>query len=199
MEAGDWLVVFTDGVVEAVNEADTEYGEERLISVVNAGADMSPVNMLSRTMADLNLFVGNTPQRDDITCLLIKAQSPVQESRPVLSARQTDIDFYRRDSLRDNPGQGRQVLHHLIGIIQLWAVRLLTWTSPRRDPNDRSGKENLTAADVCWSAETKPAGLSAGLRQSIRMASPPRHDRLSLEGPLELSASKECVDYLADR
>ena len=72
LEAGDWLVVFTDGVVEAVNEADREYGEERLISLVNAGADTSPANMLSRTMADLDLFVGNTPQHDDITCLLIK-------------------------------------------------------------------------------------------------------------------------------
>jgi phosphoserine phosphatase RsbU/P len=72
LEAGDWLVVFTDGVVEAVNEADAEYGEERLISLVNAGADTSPANMLSRTMADLDLFVGNTPQHDDITCLLIK-------------------------------------------------------------------------------------------------------------------------------
>jgi len=29
--------------------------------------------MLGRTMADLDLFVGNTPQHDDITCLLIKA------------------------------------------------------------------------------------------------------------------------------
>ena len=73
LEAGDWLVVFTDGVVEAVNEANAEYGEERLISVLHAGADTSPANMLSRTMADLDLFVGNTPQHDDITCLLIKA------------------------------------------------------------------------------------------------------------------------------
>jgi sigma-B regulation protein RsbU (phosphoserine phosphatase) len=73
LAAGDWLVVFTDGVVEAVNEAGTEYGEERLISILHAGADTSPANMLSRTMADLDLFVGNTPQHDDITCLLIKA------------------------------------------------------------------------------------------------------------------------------
>jgi phosphoserine phosphatase RsbU/P len=72
LETGDWLVVFTDGVVEAVNEADTEYGEERLISIVNAGADTSPANLFSRTMADLDLFVGNAPQHDDITCLLIK-------------------------------------------------------------------------------------------------------------------------------
>jgi sigma-B regulation protein RsbU (phosphoserine phosphatase) len=73
MAAGDWLVVFTDGVVEAVNEANAEYGEERLMSILHAGADASPATMLSRTMADLDLFVGNTPQHDDITFLLIKA------------------------------------------------------------------------------------------------------------------------------
>lgn len=75
MEAGDWLVVFTDGVVEALNEAETEYGEARLISILNAAADTSPATMLGRTMADLDLFVGNAPQHDDITCLLIKATS----------------------------------------------------------------------------------------------------------------------------
>jgi sigma-B regulation protein RsbU (phosphoserine phosphatase) len=65
--------VFTDGVVEAVNELGADYGEERLISILNAGAETSPVKMLSRIMVDLDLFVGNTPQHDDITCLLIKA------------------------------------------------------------------------------------------------------------------------------
>jgi phosphoserine phosphatase RsbU/P len=71
--AGDWLVVFTDGVVEAVNEPGTDYGEERLISILNAGTETSPVKMLSRIMADLDFFVGNMPQQDDITCLLVKA------------------------------------------------------------------------------------------------------------------------------
>jgi sigma-B regulation protein RsbU (phosphoserine phosphatase) len=70
--AGDWLVVFTDGVVEAVNEAGTDYGELRLISMLNADTDVPPVKMLSRIMVDLDFFVGNTPQHDDITCLLVK-------------------------------------------------------------------------------------------------------------------------------
>jgi phosphoserine phosphatase RsbU/P len=72
LETGDWLVVFTDGVVEAVNEPGADYGEERLISILNAGAETSPSKLLSRIMA-LDLFVGNTLQHDDITCLLIKA------------------------------------------------------------------------------------------------------------------------------
>ncbi len=73
LEAGDWLVVFTDGVVEAINEAGSDYGEQRLISILNGGTDLPPVKMLSRIMVDLDFFVGNTPQHDDITCLLIKA------------------------------------------------------------------------------------------------------------------------------
>jgi len=73
LEAGDWLVVFTDGVVEAVNEPGTDYGEQRLISILSAGMETSPMKMLSRIMVDLDFFVGDTPQQDDITCLLIKA------------------------------------------------------------------------------------------------------------------------------
>jgi hypothetical protein len=41
----------------------------------NAGADSLPASMLGRTMADPDLFVGNAPQHDDITCLIIKATS----------------------------------------------------------------------------------------------------------------------------
>jgi hypothetical protein len=55
--------------VEAVNDG----GEGRVISILNAGTETSPVKVLSRVMVDLDLFVGNTPQHDDITCLLIKA------------------------------------------------------------------------------------------------------------------------------
>jgi phosphoserine phosphatase RsbU/P len=73
LAAGDWLVVFTDGVVEAINDPGVEYGEERLIEVLNGGADLPPVKMLSRIMVDLDNFVGTTPQQDDITCLVIKS------------------------------------------------------------------------------------------------------------------------------
>jgi len=72
LEAGDWLLVFTDGVVEAINEPGVEYGEERLIAILNGSAEISPVKMLSRIMVDLDSFAGNTPQQDDITCLVIK-------------------------------------------------------------------------------------------------------------------------------
>ncbi len=75
LEPGDWLVVFTDGVVEAVNGREEDFDEPRLLSAIHAGASDTPKQLLDRLMNELDLFVGNTPQHDDITCLLVKAES----------------------------------------------------------------------------------------------------------------------------
>jgi len=69
---GDWLVIFTDGVVEAVNTLDEEYGEQRLLAVVAGAAETTPVEMMQRIFTALDVFVGNTPQHDDVTSLLVK-------------------------------------------------------------------------------------------------------------------------------
>jgi len=74
LQAGDWLVIFTDGVVEALNARGEEYEELRLLNVLQNGAALTPDEMLRRLMADLDFFVGATPQHDDITCMLIKAE-----------------------------------------------------------------------------------------------------------------------------
>ncbi len=70
---GDWLAIFTDGVIEAENLANEEYGETRLLQTIATGAQETPAQLLQRIMTSIDLFVGNTPQHDDITCLLIKA------------------------------------------------------------------------------------------------------------------------------
>jgi phosphoserine phosphatase RsbU/P len=72
LQEGDWLAIYTDGVVEAMNQRDEEYGEQRLLEVLNAGAATAPDEMLRRVMANVDGFVGPTPQHDDITCLLVK-------------------------------------------------------------------------------------------------------------------------------
>ncbi len=72
LQPGDWLAIYTDGVIEAMNQRDEEYGEQRLIGVLNAGAATQPAEMLRRVMSDVDVFVGPTPQHDDITCLLVK-------------------------------------------------------------------------------------------------------------------------------
>jgi len=72
LERGDWLVIFTDGVVEAVNTKNVEYGEPALIQLVDRESGSAPAELLRSLMAGLDQFVGNTPQHDDITCLLLK-------------------------------------------------------------------------------------------------------------------------------
>jgi sigma-B regulation protein RsbU (phosphoserine phosphatase) len=74
MEPGDWLVIFTDGLVEAVNDYDQEYDEPRLLSVLEASAMVTPDQLLRRVMTDVDAFVGTTPQHDDITCLMLKVE-----------------------------------------------------------------------------------------------------------------------------
>jgi sigma-B regulation protein RsbU (phosphoserine phosphatase) len=71
----DWLIIFTDGLVEAENTHQEEYGEPRLLSAIEAGKTFEPVELLKRLMAELDLFVGSTPQHDDVTCMLLKAAS----------------------------------------------------------------------------------------------------------------------------
>ncbi len=72
LESGDWLAVFTDGVVEAENNNQEEYGEIRFMTMINAGVMLSPEMMLNSIMVDLARFTGDAPQHDDITCMLIK-------------------------------------------------------------------------------------------------------------------------------
>lgn len=72
LEAGDWLVAFTDGVVEAENPAQQQYGEDRLLTMVRWGVNLTPQMLLDALMADINRFEANAPQHDDITCVLIK-------------------------------------------------------------------------------------------------------------------------------
>jgi sigma-B regulation protein RsbU (phosphoserine phosphatase) len=71
LEAGDWLVIFTDGLVEALNPREEEYGEQRMLNVLEAGTAETPSELLRRMMSDLDLFVGATPQHDDVTCMLL--------------------------------------------------------------------------------------------------------------------------------
>ncbi len=73
LQSGDWLVVFTDGLTEAENKLTDEYGEERLMAVLRANQAVPPLLMLNTIMRDLDRFVGDAPQHDDITLMLLRA------------------------------------------------------------------------------------------------------------------------------
>lgn len=74
LSPGDWLVIFTDGMVEAENARQEDYGETRLQAAIATGKTFTPAELLKRLMTELDLFVGNTPQHDDVTCMLLKSE-----------------------------------------------------------------------------------------------------------------------------
>jgi phosphoserine phosphatase RsbU/P len=73
LQTGDWLVIFTDGVVEAENQQQEEYGEARLFWVLQTGLTYAPAALLNYILSDLDRFVANAPQHDDVTLMLLRA------------------------------------------------------------------------------------------------------------------------------
>jgi sigma-B regulation protein RsbU (phosphoserine phosphatase) len=75
LQPGDLLFVFTDGVIEAVNETGEEFGEARLVPSVQAAPPESAAEVLQRVSAEVNTFVGYARQHDDITYLVFRVVS----------------------------------------------------------------------------------------------------------------------------
>ena len=72
LEHGDTLVMFTDGVTEARNQAREEFGTERLNYMLSGLANTNCRQMVETVKAGLATFVDGAEQHDDITMLVIK-------------------------------------------------------------------------------------------------------------------------------
>jgi serine phosphatase RsbU (regulator of sigma subunit) len=69
---GDTLVLFSDGVPEAQNIFDEEFGEARLLEVLTEAAAEPAAAVIDRVMAAIDAFAGGAPQFDDITLLVAR-------------------------------------------------------------------------------------------------------------------------------
>jgi sigma-B regulation protein RsbU (phosphoserine phosphatase) len=72
LSQGDLLLIFTDGLVEAENEQEQEYGEERMLARVQNLADANADEILRALTQSVDAFAGTAPQHDDITCLVLR-------------------------------------------------------------------------------------------------------------------------------
>ena len=69
---GDAIYLYTDGVTEATNLNEELYGEERLQKVLDIYKDATPETICAEVKIDVDKFVGEAPQFDDITMLAIR-------------------------------------------------------------------------------------------------------------------------------
>src|ERR1700736_4805441 len=72
LETSDCLILYTDGVTEALDGNGLEFGMSKLTEAIQASAAEGAPAILSRVTADLKAFVGNFPQNDDITLIAIR-------------------------------------------------------------------------------------------------------------------------------
>lgn len=72
LEEGDKIFQYTDGVTEATSLVEELYGDDRLKEVLNKNTDKSPHELLPLIKEDIDKFVGEAPQFDDITMLCLE-------------------------------------------------------------------------------------------------------------------------------
>lgn len=69
---GDKLFIYTDGVTEATDANNELFGDSRLIDALNKNKDATPHDLLSLVASEINAFVKEAPQFDDITMLSLE-------------------------------------------------------------------------------------------------------------------------------
>ena len=69
LNKGDTLFVYTDGLPEATDASETLYGDERMLNALNNNKDVPVDDLLKNISKDVEVFVGDAPQFDDLTML----------------------------------------------------------------------------------------------------------------------------------
>lgn len=80
LDVGDLIFQYTDGVTEATNVENQLYGMERLEQVLNRVKDRTPSEILPEVKKDIDAFVGEAPQFDDITMLCVEYKAKMEKA-----------------------------------------------------------------------------------------------------------------------
>lgn len=75
LEPGDVAALYSDGINEAQDAAEEEYGTDRLVASLRRHAARDADGIVEGVIEDLDAFVGDAPQHDDITLLIVKRQA----------------------------------------------------------------------------------------------------------------------------
>lgn len=69
---GDTLLLYTDGVVEAMDAYQNEYGQKRFFDLITTSHSASPQEIIKKTLDDVQEFTHGHPQHDDITLVVVR-------------------------------------------------------------------------------------------------------------------------------
>jgi phosphoserine phosphatase RsbU/P len=74
LEEGDLLILYTDGISEAMNLAEEEWGEDRLIQIGRQLNGATPPILLEKIFEAADEFAANAPQHDDMTLIVLRSK-----------------------------------------------------------------------------------------------------------------------------
>lgn len=77
LKNGDTAVFYTDGVVEAMDPDDNEYGQKRFFDLIERNRNGTPNDIIKETLDDIKRFTRGYPQHDDITMVAIRVDDSV--------------------------------------------------------------------------------------------------------------------------
>ena len=90
-QPGDAIVFVSDGILDAENDKDEMYGDERLASLLCASRDLPAQQIADTILADVTRFQGGHDRFDDETIIVLRVRS----SRPTGTVRATDQSRFR--------------------------------------------------------------------------------------------------------
>ncbi len=105
LNKGDRLFLYTDGVPEATNIENKLYGEDRLLSFMNQNASVEATGLLPALKENIDKFVGEAPQFDDITMLMLdyksgkEGESMTEKSFPAKTEALNDVLGFVEETL----------------------------------------------------------------------------------------------------
>ena len=74
LSPGDLLVIYSDGITDALNGLDEAYGEPRLLSLIEEGVDASAAELIDRIIKNVRNHAADRPQFDDMTLVVVKRE-----------------------------------------------------------------------------------------------------------------------------
>jgi transposase len=97
LHKGDILVIYTDGITEAMNTRKDQYGEARLIQVIKENAHLTPAEFVNALNESIAQFTQGAEQNDDITVVAIKEK--LKAENVVFKFRKKLIDLVEKRGL----------------------------------------------------------------------------------------------------
>jgi sigma-B regulation protein RsbU (phosphoserine phosphatase) len=72
LEPGDTVLVFSDGLVDALNRLGEQFGDDRVIDCLRRNHDRRAIDILHCMLCSVDCFVQDGPQADDLTALIVR-------------------------------------------------------------------------------------------------------------------------------